>query len=180
MIPLDDIVSRLDKAQEHQRYWSAVCPFHDDHKPSLLVFKDGWFRCLACGKAGDWSILWRGLSGWTGTEFAEEKTSWTAPYLSADVRESEELANRAHDMLCNYMPSLDWYLRRRKVENRIDTCRLGWWNGWYTIPIYSKARQFRGIVLRASLHVQEASHGQQRFTTPPKQPPLLYVPDWHI
>ncbi len=32
---------------------SAICPFHDDHKPSLRVRLDtGGFRCMACGACG--------------------------------------------------------------------------------------------------------------------------------
>ena len=32
---------------------SAVCPFHDDHKPSLRLRLDtGGFRCMACGVRG--------------------------------------------------------------------------------------------------------------------------------
>ena len=32
---------------------SAICPFHDDHSPSLRVNTDsGAFRCMACGAHG--------------------------------------------------------------------------------------------------------------------------------
>ena len=32
---------------------NAVCPFHDDHKPSLRVRLDtGSFRCMVCGVRG--------------------------------------------------------------------------------------------------------------------------------
>jgi DNA primase len=32
---------------------SAVCPFHDDSKPSLRVhFESGAFRCMTCGTHG--------------------------------------------------------------------------------------------------------------------------------
>jgi len=32
---------------------SALCPFHDDHQPSLRVRLDsGGFKCMACGKHG--------------------------------------------------------------------------------------------------------------------------------
>jgi DNA primase len=30
----------------------AICPFHDDRHPSLS-FKDGYFKCFACGEGGD-------------------------------------------------------------------------------------------------------------------------------
>jgi DNA primase len=32
----------------------GLCPFHDDHRPSLSVnIKTGLFRCFACGVGGD-------------------------------------------------------------------------------------------------------------------------------
>ncbi len=32
---------------------NALCPFHDDHKPSLRVRLDtGGFKCMACGPHG--------------------------------------------------------------------------------------------------------------------------------
>jgi len=32
---------------------SALCPFHDDHEPSLRVrIETGAFRCMACGAKG--------------------------------------------------------------------------------------------------------------------------------
>lgn len=35
------------------RWRSAVCPFHDDTRPSLRVNVDtGAFRCMACGAKG--------------------------------------------------------------------------------------------------------------------------------
>jgi len=34
--------------------WKGVCPFHQDHKPSLVVNEESQkFRCLSCGESGD-------------------------------------------------------------------------------------------------------------------------------
>ena len=30
----------------------ALCIFHDDENPSLRIWPDGGFRCMACGKIG--------------------------------------------------------------------------------------------------------------------------------
>lgn len=177
-LSIHDLAARLEQVHEYDRYISATCVFHDDAKPSLLVFKDGWFRCLGCGKSGDWDMLWRVLQGWGSVGPKKEETAWTPPHLSDDIGETEGLANRAHEVLQKYHDSLSWYLKRRQVEDRIDTCRLGWWNGWYTIPVYSVKGKFTGMVMRASLHIQEATG--RRFHMPPKQPPLLYVPDWRL
>jgi DNA polymerase I-like protein with 3'-5' exonuclease and polymerase domains len=31
----------------------VLCPFHDDHSPSLQIYSDGHFHCYACGAHGD-------------------------------------------------------------------------------------------------------------------------------
>ena len=37
--------------------WKAICPFHDDHKPSLNINEDKKvYHCLGCGKKGQ---LWK-------------------------------------------------------------------------------------------------------------------------
>jgi len=46
---------------------SALCPFHEDSRPSLRVnVESGAFRCMACGAAGgdvvDFVRKYRGLS----------------------------------------------------------------------------------------------------------------------
>ncbi len=33
--------------------WTALCPFHDDHKPSFNVLQDGYWTCRACHHEGD-------------------------------------------------------------------------------------------------------------------------------
>jgi len=48
------------------RVWMAVCPFHDDHRPSLLLDpEDGHFHCFSgrCGAHGDVIDLVRRLEG---------------------------------------------------------------------------------------------------------------------
>ena len=49
---------------DRSRRW--LCPFHDDHHPSLGLTPDGRrFRCWSCGAKGnalDWIMLREGLS----------------------------------------------------------------------------------------------------------------------
>jgi len=49
---------------------SAVCPFHDDTKPSLRVhYESGAFRCMACGAHGGDVLAFERLR--TGKGFAD-------------------------------------------------------------------------------------------------------------
>lgn len=51
-----DSVDIVDAAERYgitvSRYKKALCPFHDDHHPSLS-FKEQRFKCYACGASGD-------------------------------------------------------------------------------------------------------------------------------
>lgn len=43
--PIDYLITVKNK--------KALCLFHDDHHPSLAVFKDNRFKCFSCGESGD-------------------------------------------------------------------------------------------------------------------------------
>lgn len=47
-----DIVEAAMRYGLHVRHGKALCPFHHDHHPSMS-FKDGYYRCWACGAHGD-------------------------------------------------------------------------------------------------------------------------------
>ena len=47
--------------------YTGLCPFHDDHKPSLSVDgREGLFKCFACGASGDAFTFYRLLKGVSG------------------------------------------------------------------------------------------------------------------
>ena len=50
-----DIISHyLNSVQKKGRRYAAVCPFHDDHDPSLQIDKEKQiFRCFVCDSSGD-------------------------------------------------------------------------------------------------------------------------------
>ena len=50
-----DVISHyLNSVQKKGRKFAAVCPFHDDHDPSLQIDKDKqMFKCFVCGTGGD-------------------------------------------------------------------------------------------------------------------------------
>lgn len=169
------IVDRLEHVKEYERYYSALCIFHSDKEPSMLVYKDGWFRCLGCGRSGDLYVLDRKLRGWTppSMAFTREATDWKPPVKAKDP---VKFVFDAHDLLSKYTESLGWYLRIRQLESRIEGQRLGWYNGWYVIPTFSSDDSLTGYILRAGQHVQEATGA--RYIT--HSTSSLYVPDWYL
>jgi DNA primase len=173
-----DIVERLEQVTEHRggEYISALCVWHDDHKPSMLVFADGWFRCLSCGRTGSHEQLWRKIQGWSVQSNLAPRTEWS-PRFAGQVLD-ENFCTTAHDIMVNYEDSCGWYVKSRGVEGRIEPARLGWWNGWITIPIYNKAHCYQGVVLRSTTPVQKVT--DLRYYIPPGQDPLMYCPDWRL
>lgn len=172
----EQIQDMVGEYQDHGHYISCLCPWHDDNKPSLLVFADGWCRCLACGKTGSWATLAKALRGWVPPVEVKEKVSWTPPAPTKD--DPQSMCISAHQMLNNNLESLGWYLETRGVLGRVMPNRIGWRAGWYTLPIYDRDGMFEGYVLRASSHIQAATG--QRFTMPKHQPAFMYCPDWKL
>ena len=60
------------------RWRSAVCPFHDDARPSLRVnVETGAFRCMACGaKGGDVLAYHRARHGLSFKQAARDLGAW--------------------------------------------------------------------------------------------------------
>lgn len=170
----------LKNAQTYSAgYMGAVCPFHDDSKPSLMVYPDGWFKCLACGVSGNFDKLYRKLLGWDASRVVREATSYAGPKLPHIdcIDDVEAVASEAHEALLKF-DQLQWYLKNRGVDGRIEPCRLGWWDGWYTVPVYDAHHSFQGMMLRANSTIQQATGN--RFTHPEGQRSLMYCPDWQL
>jgi DNA primase len=66
------------KLQGHGAWRSALCPFHDDTRPSLRVrVETGAFRCMACGAhGGDVLAFHRQRTGKGFVESARELGAW--------------------------------------------------------------------------------------------------------
>ena len=171
MILYEDFLTLLPQATEHGRYLTGLCPFHPDSSPSLLVFKDGWFRCLGCARQGTWKTLWNKLKGQPLQVRTERQTQWSSPSL--DGMDLEDVCYQAHDDLLEF-PSFGWYLEMRGLSDSIEPCELGYWNGWYTIPVRDDEGKFQTAVFRAAPHVQEATG--MRYWCP--HAPFMYVPNW--
>ena len=49
-----DILSRYITLNKQGKNYTALCPFHDDHDPSLFISTDKQiYKCFVCGAGGD-------------------------------------------------------------------------------------------------------------------------------
>jgi hypothetical protein len=177
MIQYEDFLHRLQGAEDKGKYIVAPCPFHHDNSPSLLIFKDGWFHCLAadCSRSGTWKTLWNKISGQPIHVQAEKRIHYSSPKGLFSFESREELAYKSHLDLVQF-PTFQWYLEMRGLADAIDIHEIGYYRGWYTFPVWDKEGTFTSLVFRAAPHVQEATG--HRYWSDYK--PTMYVPDWRL
>ena len=70
-LPIEGVAERLGLRVERHK---CLCPFHDDHTPSL-TFKGNKFRCWSCGESGDTISL---VMKYQNVGF-KEATRWLSP-----------------------------------------------------------------------------------------------------
>jgi len=183
VITLDNIYELSPGARKMSRgYLLTFCPFHQDDSPSLLVFEDGWFRCKGaeCGRTGRLETLYDalvspGMSANGRTEHAKSSPPWLP--RADDTEAIERLVWDSHDVLLRN-ESFRWYLKMRGVDDRIETAKLGWYDGWITIPILNEDQKVGGLCLRATKLTQKLTG--LRFYQPLSQRPMMYCPDWAL
>ena len=55
-VDLVALISEFIPLQQRNREWVGLCPFHDDHKPSLCVVThkgQPFYKCFSCDESGD-------------------------------------------------------------------------------------------------------------------------------
>lgn len=160
-ISLETLAGHLSKPRLYAgRYYAALCPWHGDSKPSMLVYPDG-FRCTACGKTGSLAMLAKKLKAKPMNPLSSTRSAyipWTE--ITADLT---AFCLDAHEAVIRH-PNLAAYLIGRGVADRIKQYQLGWYNGWITIPVKSND-QIVGVGFRATPDL----HSENRYTVPPGQ-----------
>jgi hypothetical protein len=107
----------------------------------------------------------------------EERKSRGTSIFPQDLSELDDFLFEAYNRLTGNS-TYHAYLRKRKIDDCIRRCRIGFWDGWYTFPAYNKQREVIGALGRAGPILE--AYSEQRFTQPYGQRPLLYVPDWKL
>lgn len=170
---LAEIKDYLEGAREYDHYLVALCPFHDDSRPSFFVYPDN-YKCLSCGAFGRTENLLTKLSG-RPIKNAPAK-HWSNPFTG--WLKDESLAKClwiAHVYLVEH-PSE--YLRRRGIPDKYQIkARLGLRDDFYLFPIRNQKQDIIGAVARKSEH----STMDSKYIIPHGQNPnLLYVPNWTL
>ena len=167
-VDLDDIASKLDYAKRYENYVVALCPFHDEKRPSFFVYLDS-YRCESCGAKGKTSKLVEKLSGIpishkTAPNFKNPFTTWSRDRTLAETLK----------LAWQNAPSV--YMRERGVDdNEQKRLGIGILENWITFPIRNRKGKIIGAIARAG----ENNSSIAKYLTPSGQNPnLLYIPDW--
>ena len=167
-LPCEGVAQRLGfTVRQHK----ALCPFHDDHSPSL-TFKKNKFRCWSCGENGDTISLVEKVLGkdfldacrWLANEHNVILDEWKPKSTQKDCNAT--LSQREPSLLCTFdasryerffeHPWLNEEARRflfdeRRLDPRVVRwCRLTSWKDrqgtpWLQIPYYNKEGRLVGI-----------------------------------
>jgi hypothetical protein len=171
---LDDLFEVLDGARRYETYIASLCPFHSDHRPSLMVYDD-YYRCLACGAHGSTKSL---LDKIKGNPPKPKLTSWHNPFTTWLRDQSLNKIMTSAWRFLKDNPCYGNYLVRRGIPiDKQIKLGLGWRDGWHTFPITNEGHSLCGAVIRCG----EGLDLPAKYVNPSGQDPnLLYVPDWDI
>ena len=154
-LPIEGVAERLGlRVCRHK----SLCPFHDDHTPSLS-FKNNKFRCWSCGESGDSISLAEKMLGkgfveacrWLANEnnviLTEYKPSETKPQKPFDASRYSRYFE--HPFLND--EARHFLFSERKLDPRVVRwCRLTSWRDrqgipWLQIPYYNKEGKLVGV-----------------------------------
>lgn len=82
-----DVISQYISVERKGKNYVCVCPFHDDHSPSMHIHKDKQiFRCFACGASGN---VFSFVSDYEKCSFTEAVAKLGRPLgISIDVHQA--------------------------------------------------------------------------------------------
>lgn len=174
---LDDLYDYLENSVRYGRYIHALCPFHDDSRPSFFVYEDH-YHCAACGVKGKTENLLDDLRRKQGVLVTLKKqTYFQSPWRGWQRFGSlEKIIQQAHNNLIKSNKTA--YLKRRGITiETMKSLNLGWLDDWITFPIYDCNHHLVGATARAG----ETNKSSAKYCNVPDMPPdLLYVPDWKM
>lgn len=171
MSNLSSIAERLERVSRYEKYLLSLCPFHDDHNPSFLVYED-YYICKSCGKKGKTSSLFKKLDKTyiKPTQPYSASNPWTQWLQEGSLT---EVCYRAYKLL-KRLPHQGIYLHNRGIDEQLITqTKIGYRDGWYVVPIFDANDKVIGAVAR-----QGSSNNSLRYMTPHNQEMLLYCPNW--
>lgn len=96
--PLDAVAAKVLKLRRAGRNKVAVCPFHPDRSPSLVLYPDQSYHCFGCGAHGDVIDFIAGTQNLSISDAIRFLTGGSAPRLDDADRERREADARRREL----------------------------------------------------------------------------------
>ncbi len=115
-MPILEIIKEyLPSLKKSGRNYSALCPFHNDHNPSLLIYPTGGFKCLACGESGNVAKLLEQLDA---PEDLVNKFKKMPGYVKYESKFNDKEKKTVEETRNNLINS-GWYLKATYIYHNI-------------------------------------------------------------
>jgi DNA primase len=180
MVNADDLVHLLSGVVEYDTYYMALCVWHDDNNPSMLLSKDGGFVCLACGENGTNEHLHKKIRGghFAGVDSPEDQYLGLKPNPPYNVEKLHAYILECEQSL-HESRHLQEFWRARGLFDQARTFKLGVSLGaWGTIPMYDQVHDKPIRVSYRAFHPDLIANGVRYWNSP--GPPILYSPSWEL
>ncbi len=174
-IMYEQLLEKMD-GHPYSNYFSTWCPFEKHQTPAMLVYDDGLFVCMSCGKKGTHEYLFK----FVGSHYLPPQNDTVSRVLpqwkkwEEKYDDIEGIANAAnHNLLRN--KNYQTYLKRRKIFDFAKEGCLGYLDDWITFPVFAEDGTIADIVVRSV-----ARHNDVRYVVHPDicNTRPLYVPCW--
>ena len=122
-VDIVDIIRNYIPLSKKGNNYVGMCPFHDDHSPSLSVNQQRQiFKCFACGEGGN-AITF--VQNYENISFPEavKKTAELGGY-HLDIHEEERQVDPYKERMKKLCPFVKMCKLRRKFAKRISSCCL--------------------------------------------------------
>ncbi len=173
-ITLDDIKEYAEQYRQYSNYIAMTCPFHNDTNPSLLVY-DCDYYCKACHAHGTIEYLFYKLTNRTTRKPIVlptlNRTHGIWKHWLQKFDTVENICKIAHEYVLEHGCQ---YFKVRKIDSLVQSNKLGYLEGWVTIPVFDKEHKIIGCVCRATPSIQTET---TRYSTSPSLN-TLFVPNW--
>jgi hypothetical protein len=160
---LDKIAEKLEKSRVYDHYIVALCPFHNDRRPSFFVYEDT-YRCLSCGAWGETETLLSKLSGITVNQPSDFRNPWSRWLRKQSLKEI---------IISAWKNGPSIYIRERGIPDNVQKkLGIGLKENWITFPIIYN-RKIVGAVARKGSN----NNSSAKYIVPYGQDAnLLYIP----
>ena len=156
-LPCEGVAQRLGLNLGHHK---ALCPFHNDHNPSL-TFKKNKFKCWSCGERGDSISLVQKVLGKSFLDACRWLADEHNVIIDWEVKEGREVKEVKPFDACRYerffeRPWLSPEARKFLYEERmidprvVRWCRVTSWKdrdgvSWLQIPYFDQEGRLMGV-----------------------------------